>query len=96
VGARKGDVAKTAAAENLGIGLERQGKLVLLSDAHYYLTEAHEFTAGEIDYYLNFQDPLKLVAQEWEMRQNDMSDFSFAMDYINGRSEAVNDTPNKY
>jgi hypothetical protein len=57
-------------------------EIAAVSDAHFYLTESHDFSVAEIDNYLKFDTPLMLVADEWLRRQSDISDISFALDEV--------------
>lgn len=56
------------------------GEIAAVKDAHYYLTEVHEFGAEEIDHLLRFANPLEVVADKWMKRREDMSDFSEAIE----------------
>ncbi|GHU77063.1 hypothetical protein AGMMS49992_23920 [Clostridia bacterium] len=57
-------------------------EIAAVSDAHFYLTESHEFSDEEIDYFLKYDSPLMLVADEWQRRQSDISDITFALDEV--------------
>ncbi|GHU78028.1 hypothetical protein AGMMS49992_27590 [Clostridia bacterium] len=57
-------------------------EIAAVSDAHFYLTESHEFSDEEIDYFLKYDSPLMLVADEWLRRQSDISDITFALDEV--------------
>jgi len=41
-------------------------EIAAMSGAHYYLSEIHNFHKSELDYLLQFKDPLKVVADEFE------------------------------
>jgi len=56
-----------------------------MCDSHYYLVDCHAFEDSEVEYLLQFQDPLTLVAGEWGERQEDMSDMTFALDRVFGK-----------
>lgn len=49
---------------------------------HEYLTTAHGFEPDEADYLLLFDNPLKMVADKWQNRMEDMSDVCFALDEV--------------
>jgi len=53
-----------------------------MCDCHYYLTDSHEYEDSEIEYLLLFQNPLELVSQKWDERQEDISDMTFALDAL--------------
>ena len=57
-------------------------EITAVRDAHEYLTEAHGFEPEEIDYLLSLPDPLQTVADKWQERLGDMSDFCFALDEV--------------
>jgi len=65
------------------------GTISSMSDAHFYLTEHHEFDGSEIDFLLKFQNPLNVVADFWAERNLDMSDMSFALENIFSKQDAV-------
>lgn len=49
---------------------------------HEYLTTAHGFEPDEADYLLLFVNPLKMMADKWQNRMEDMSDVCFALDEV--------------
>lgn len=79
---------------------EKQGKdeLILNSreitavrDAHEYLTTSHGYEPEEADYLLLFDNPLQVVADKWLERMEDKSDFSFALDEVFDKRDALRD-----
>lgn len=56
----------------------KAGEIAAMNDAHAYLSEEHEFTAGEVAFLLKFQNPLQIVAHHWPT-QNGMVDVSHVM-----------------
>lgn len=58
------------------IGKARE--IAAMNDAHEYLTEEYEFTAGEVAFLLKFQNPLQIVADNWPT-QNGLIDVSHVM-----------------
>lgn len=66
-------------------------EITAIKDAHYYLTESHGFEQEEIDYLLLFENPLQVVADKWLERSQDLSDFSFALDEVFDKKDALRD-----
>ena len=58
------------------------GMIANMSDTHYYLTENHEFEASEVDYLLQFENPLEVVADKWFEHTGQMDDFPFVLDEL--------------
>lgn len=56
---------------------------------HEYLTTAHGFEPDEADYLLLFDNPLKMVADKWQNRMEDMSDLCFALDEVFEKRDAL-------
>jgi len=77
----------------LGFGkqelIDMAGKISATSDAHSYMTHWHGYDEHELDYLLEFQNPLEVLADEWRDRQIDLSDMSFAMEHIYERSDSL-------
>jgi len=80
-------------------GFDRQtiismaGRISAVADAHFYLTNHHEFAASEIEYLLNFKNPLEVVADEWQRRTEDLSDMSFVLHEVFDRQDALQSYP---
>ena len=53
-------------------------RITAVRQIHEYLTTAHGFEPDEADYLLLFDNPLKMVADKWQNRMEDMSDVCFA------------------
>ena len=60
--------------------IEMADKISAMSNAHIYMT-GYEFDDSELDFYLQFQNPLEVVADVY--CENDLGDLSFALDYVN-------------
>lgn len=73
--------------------VEMAGHISAVSDAHYYLTEYHDFDEGEIRYLLRFENPLEVVADEWQRRKEDISDLDFALRHLFDTRDALSDYP---
>jgi hypothetical protein len=71
--------------------IEDSREITAIKDAHYYLTESHGFEPEEIDYLLLFENPLQVVADKWRERTEDLSDFSFALDEVFDKQDALRD-----
>lgn len=66
-------------------------EITAIKDAHYYLTESHGFEPEEIDYLLLFENPLQVVSDKWLERTEDLSHFSFALDEVFDKKDALRD-----
>lgn len=69
--------------------MDKAWEIAAMTDTHYQLTENYEFTDAEAEYLLLFENPLEVVADEWAARQEDMSDFSFALDKVIDSKDAL-------
>lgn len=65
--------------------------IAAVKDAHEYLTTTHGFERDEIDYLLLFENPLEVVANKWQERRDDLSDFGFALDEVFDKRDALRD-----
>jgi hypothetical protein len=71
--------------------IEMAGKISATSDAHSFMTVYHGFDDEELAFYLQFQNPLEIVADAWRERTIDLSDMTFAMNDIFGRRGELQD-----
>jgi len=69
--------------------VEMADRLIAVSDAYAYLTNQHGFTDSEVEYLMNFQNPLEVVTDEWQRRRVDISDMSFALDEAFDKQDAL-------
>ncbi len=53
-----------------------------VSDAYGYMTARHNFSEEELRFFLQFKNPLDMLAQHWHERNMDISDMSFTVDFI--------------
>lgn len=60
-----------------------------ISDAYSYLTAGHDFSEEELRFYLQFLNPLDIVAGAIKVRNMDVSDMPFSMDYLWGRRDDI-------
>ncbi|CAB1246191.1 conserved protein of unknown function [Ruminococcaceae bacterium BL-6] len=85
------DFRKTWEASDKAKLIDGSREITAIRDAHYYLTESHGFESEEIDYLLLFENPLQVVADKWLERTEDLSDFSFALDEVFDKQDALRD-----
>jgi hypothetical protein len=52
------------------------------SDAYSYMTAWHGYSDDEVLFYLQFQNPLEIVAEKWRERNVDLDEMRFTMDFI--------------
>jgi len=60
--------------------IDMAGRIEIMDDAYTFMTTDHDFTDDELYYYLKFQNPLEVVADEWAVRRSDLEDMCYAMD----------------
>lgn len=89
------DFRKTWEASDKAKLIDGSREITAIRDAHYYLTESHGFESEEIDYLLLFENPLQVVADKWLERTEDLSDFSFALDEVFDKQDALRDYERK-
>lgn len=73
--------------------IDMVSRAAAMSDVHMYLTTQYAFNEGEIEYLLNFQNPLEVVTDAWEIRIADLSDLSFTMQSVCDHQDALQDYP---
>ncbi len=64
------------------------GEIAAYSGAHYYLSEIHNFHISELEYLLKFQNPLSVVADQFEL-EAEIEDHSAVMRDIFDTREAL-------
>lgn len=69
--------------------IEMASVAAAMSDTHYYLTANHRLEANEVEYLLQFQNPLEVVADAWQQRTEDLSDMGFALDEVLNKRETL-------
>ena len=89
------DFRKTWESNDKAKLIDGSREIAAIKDAHYYLTESHGFEPEEIDYLLLFENPLQVVADKWLERTEDLSDFSFALDEVFDKQDALRDCERK-
>lgn len=69
--------------------IKMAARISVVDDAHFYLTEHHHFQDSQIQYLLNFQNPLEVVADEWQQRKDDISDLHYALQHVCDKQDAL-------
>lgn len=69
--------------------IEMAARAAAVSDVYSYITTKHDFQNGEVEYLLNFQNPLEVVTDAWEPRLADLSDLGFTIRSECDRQEAL-------
>ncbi|MDL2287423.1 hypothetical protein LJB90_02535 [Eubacteriales bacterium OttesenSCG-928-G02] len=64
-------------------------KIHAMSNAYLAMTEWHKFDEHELEYYLQFQNPLEVVADELCDRNIDIGDVDDSMEYLYGHSDKL-------
>ena len=67
--------------------IDMSGKIHAVSDAYSYMTAWHDFDEHELEFYLQFQNPLEVVATEWRERNIDLKDMGDTLEYLYGNSD---------
>jgi hypothetical protein len=62
--------------------IDMAAKIHAVSDAYSYMTSYHGFSDEEIEFYLQFANPLEVVADAWHERNIDLDEMSFTMDFL--------------
>jgi len=67
--------------------IDMASKIHAVSDAYSSMTAWHEFDAHELGFFLQFQNPLEVVADEWRDRNIDVGDVSDVIEHLYGNSD---------
>ena len=73
--------------------IEMAEKITAMSDVHLFLTEEHEFEDSEIEYLLQFQNPLEVVADAWVHQREDIGDLAYMLDDVFGNQDLLQQYP---
>ena len=74
--------------------IDMANRISATSNAHSYMTTHHDFSEGELEFYLRFQNPLEIVTDAVKQRDEDISDIGFMLSYVYGkRDDIVADYP---
>jgi hypothetical protein len=57
------------------------------------MTLYHNFTDDELNFYLKFENPLEIVANDWNERRSDLEDMSYIMNEIYDKQDALDIYP---
>lgn len=71
--------------------IEMADKISSMADAYDYMTIYHKCDIDELNFYLQFQNPLELIADEWLSRNDDISEMVYTMEHINERRDYFSD-----
>lgn len=66
--------------------IDMAGKIAAMQDVHEYMTTSRGFSDEELQFYLQFQNPLEVVADAWLKRNAANEDLSFTMDFVYERN----------
>jgi len=69
--------------------IDMASKIAAMEDAHRYLSKYHNLYEHELEYLLEFHNPLEVLADEWQERSIDLSDMSFSMNRIFQNSDIL-------
>ena len=67
--------------------IEMASKIHAVSDAHSYMTKWYDFDEYELKFYLQFQNPLEGVANEWRERNVELKDMCYTLEYLYENSD---------
>ena len=62
--------------------IEMCGNIQAMSDAYFYITNSYDLSDDEIDFYLQFQNPLEVIADDWYEQKADLSDLYYSLEAL--------------
>lgn len=68
-------------------------RVTAVSSAYEYLTD-HTLPQNQVEYLLNFQNPLEMVANRWPVAKDDLLDFSMVLEDVMADSCSIDPTAN--
>lgn len=71
--------------------IDMAARAAAMADMHMYLTTKYVFNESEIEYLLNFRNPLEVVTDAWETRLADLSDLDFIVQSVCDQQDALQD-----
>ena len=72
------------------MGLIHEAALIsAVSDTHFYLTQCHDFSDSEVEYLMQFEKPLDVVAEKWYEHVGQMEDFPAILDDVFDKEDAI-------
>lgn len=69
--------------------IDMSAKIHAMSDAHSYMTYWNDLSDEDIDFYLEFQNPLEVVAGAWCEQNTDLSEMSYTLDALINRADEI-------
>jgi hypothetical protein len=73
--------------------IEMAGEIAVMTDVHFYMINCHDFDPGQAEYLLQFEFPLEVIAEKWQLRTEDISDMHFALNEVFSDQEALRAYP---
>ena len=73
--------------------IDMADRIAATADVHRYMTGWVALTNDEVNYYLNFQNPLEVVTDYWLVRRYDISDLGDVMYDLIDKKDALADYP---
>lgn len=73
--------------------IDMAGKINAMADAHEYMTSTHEFEEDELQFYLQFQNPLEIIANEWHDRNTYIDGLGDVICNLSDDKDALADYP---
>ncbi len=68
-------------------------EIAATNDMHKYMTQRHGMDYGELEFFLQFQNPLEVVADAWHCYADDIEDMSYVVYDIYDKQDALADYP---
>jgi hypothetical protein len=69
--------------------IDMADKISAMSDAHAYMTSWYDFDEHELEFYLQFQNPLEVVAEGWCKSNIDLREMSSTIEYLYENSDDI-------
>ena len=69
--------------------IDMSAKIHAMSDAHSYMTYWNDLSDEDIDFYLELQNPLEVVAGAWCERNTNLVDMGYTLDALINRKEEI-------
>lgn len=69
--------------------IDMAARAAAMSDVHRHVKNSYTFNENQLDFLLQFQNPLEIITDVWEIRLADMSDLDFIIYGICKRQDAL-------
>jgi len=69
--------------------IEMASRIDVMNEVHHYLTLCYDFSVDELDFYLQFENPLEIVADGLSERRDYSADLDYAMENLNERRDMI-------